>query len=133
MEMKVENKVESKLSNSQIITECRNKLILMKEDLLNRMRGSRLEVTAHEKMAGDEADQTAAQALENDFALKQNRMRTQLLEIEYALARIQKGSFGFCEETNEPIEQERLLAIPYTRLSIEGAEIREAIQKRFVR
>jgi DnaK suppressor protein len=118
---------------SPIVMECKQKLVLIREDLMNRMRGSRLEVTAHEKMAGDEADQTAAQSLENDFALRQNRMRAQMLEIEHALARIQRGEFGLCEETNEPIEEERLLALPYTRLSIEGAEIREAMQKRFAR
>ncbi len=100
---------------------------------MNRMRGARLEVTAHEKMAGDEVDQTAAQSIENEFALRQNRMRAQLLEIEHALSRIQRGEFGLCEETSEPIEEERLLALPYTRLSIEGAEIREALEKRYAR
>ena len=118
---------------THIINECRKKLILMREELMNRMRGNRLEVTAHDKMAGDEIDQTAAQSIEDEYAMRQSRMRAQMLEIESALARIQRGLFGLCEETHEPIEQERLLAIPYTRLSIEGAEIREAIQKRFVR
>ena len=50
-----------------------------------------------------------------------------------ALARIEQGTFGVCEETEEVIESERLLAIPWTRLSIEGAEIREAVSRRFAR
>jgi DnaK suppressor protein len=119
--------------NREIISECRKKLILMREDLLNRMRGAKLEITVHEKMSGDEVDQTVAQSFENNFAIQQNRIRLQLLEIENALARIQKGQFGICEETNEPIEAERLLALPYTRLSIEGAELREVIAQKFVR
>jgi DnaK suppressor protein len=119
--------------NFQIINECRNKLILMKEDILNRIRGAKLEVSAQDKMSGDEIDQTVAQAIENEFAMKQNRLRFQLIEIETALAKIQRGEFGVCEETNEPIEAQRLLAIPYTRLSIEGAELREAMNKRFAR
>ena len=58
-------------------------------------------------------------------------MRNQLLEIEFALARIENGEFGICEETNEPIEEQRLLTIPWTRLSIEGAEIRERYKKHY--
>jgi DnaK suppressor protein len=119
--------------NQEIINECRKKLILMREDLMNRMRGAKLEITVQEKMSGDEVDQTVAQSLENHFAITQNRIRLQLLEIENALARIQKGQFGICEETQEPIEAERLLALPYTRLSIEGAELREALSRKFVR
>jgi len=117
----------------QVIRECRNKLLFMKEDLLNRMRNSRLEVTAQDKMSGDEVDQTVAQNIENQFAMNQSRLRMQLLEIENALARIQKGQFGICEETQELIEEQRLLALPYTRLSIEGAELREALSKKFAR
>ena len=41
--------------------------------------------------------------------------------------------FGICEETEEVIEPERLRAIPWTRLSIEGAEIRESVNKRYAR
>ncbi len=119
--------------SQQVILECRKKLLLMKEELMNRMRGARLEVTAQDKMSGDEIDQTVAQNIENQFAMTQNRIRMQLLEVENALARIQKGQFGICEETQEFIEEQRLLALPYTRLSIEGAELREAISKKFAR
>jgi DnaK suppressor protein len=55
------------------------------------------------------------------------------MEIEFALARIENGTFGICEETSEMIESERLKAIPYTRLCIEGAEIREMRSKKFAR
>jgi DnaK suppressor protein len=56
-----------------------------------------------------------------------------LIEIESALARIQNGTFGICEETDENIEPERLKAIPWTRLSIEGAELRESMGRRYAR
>jgi DnaK suppressor protein len=61
------------------------------------------------------------------------RLRAQLFEIDSALGRIENGSFGLCEETEEAIEPERLRAIPWTRLSIEGAEIRESMNKRYAR
>ncbi|RYZ88543.1 MAG: TraR/DksA family transcriptional regulator, partial [Proteobacteria bacterium] len=61
------------------------------------------------------------------------RMHSQLLEIEYALSRIENGTYGICEETDEAIEVARLFAIPWTRLSIEGAELQEAMLRKFAR
>lgn len=119
--------------SQELIQQCRQKLLLMKQDLLNRAKNLRSEFAANDKNSGDEIDQTVAQLAEHNFLVSQERIRHQLMEIEFALARIQAGHFGLCEETQEPIEADRLLAIPYTRLSIEGAEIREAFQKRFAR
>ena len=82
------------------------------------------------------AEQTPLSTLrlaELDFLSAQGRAKDRLLEIETALARIERGNYGVCEETDEPIEVERLRALPWTRLSIEGAEIRESLQKRYVR
>ena len=78
-------------------------------------------------------DQTVALLAENHFLISQERMRTQILEIEQALARIENGTYGICEETEEPIEVDRLFAVPWTRLSIEGAEIQEAMLRKFAR
>lgn len=119
--------------SSELIQQCRHRLILMKNDLLNRVRHLRQEFAQNDKNCGDEVDQVVAQLAENSFLISQERIRTQLLEIELALARIESGQFGICEETQEPIESQRLLALPYTRLSIEGAEIREASQRKFAR
>ena len=82
---------------------------------------------------GDEADQTMRVLAEAETLTLHERMRYQLMEIEGALARIENGSYGTCEETEESIEPERLRAIPWTRLSIEGAEIRESVDKRYAR
>jgi len=105
----------------------------MKQDLLNRARTARAEFALNDKNSGDEIDQTVAQLSEHHFLINQERLREQLYEIELALARIETGRFGVCEETEEIIEADRLLAIPYTRLSIEGAEIREASRRKFAR
>lgn len=117
---------------NQLITECREKLQTAKAELLNRFREARFELSTDEK-GGDEADQTVRVLAEAEALTMNERLRTQLLEIEYALARIENGTYGICEETEEPIEFERLRAIPWTRLSIEGAEIRESINKRYAR
>ena len=118
--------------SEQVVSECRKKLILSKQDILNRFRTAQREFV-HTEKSGDEGDVSVAHIAEHSFLVSQERMRNQLLEIEMALARIEQGTFGFCEETEEPIESERLLAIPWTRLSIEGAEMREAVGRKYAR
>ncbi|WII73054.1 TraR/DksA family transcriptional regulator [Bdellovibrio sp. 22V] len=118
--------------SENLLMECRRKLLITKQDVLNRSRTAQRELANVEK-GGDEADQSVAHIAEHSFLVSQERMRNQLVEIEMALARIEQGTFGICEETEEPIETERLLAVPWTRLSIEGAELREAVSRRFAR
>ncbi len=114
----------------QVTEECKIKLIKMKQELLNRVRAAQKEFALAEK-SGDEIDQTVAQLEEHALLINQERMRFQLLEIENALARIEQGVFGICEETEEFIEIERLRALPFTRVSVEGAELREKLQSRY--
>lgn len=118
-----------------LIAQCRTRLLEMKRELLNRARSSMREFESMDRgsNAGDEADQTMLLMAENEFLTNQRRVKELLLEVEFALARIESGTFGICEETEEPIEVERLLALPWTRVSIEGAELREAMEKRFAR
>ena len=113
-----------------IINECKEKLLLTKANLLNRMQESKKEYFSRDKGL-DEGDQSMANLAENDFLSTQERLRKQLLEIELALGRIELGTYGICEETEEPIEVDRLLAIPWTRLSIEGAEMQEAMKRKY--
>ena len=117
----------------QFVRECRARLVEMKTDLLNRSRSAMREFENRERGGGDEADMTMALLAENNFLTTQERAKERLLEIETAVARIDRGNYGVCEETDEPIEIDRLRALPYTRLSIEGAELRESLQKRYVR
>lgn len=119
--------------NQTFVNECRVMLINARADVLNRVRSSKKEFAALDKTGGDEADQTMNLLYENDYLILQQRLNELLAEINFALARIDNGSFGICEETEEPIETERLRAIPWTRLSIEGAEIREAVSRRLAR
>ncbi len=122
--------IRSKLK-SEIILECRKKLALEKANLINRLRHQQEEIKKGVDLSGDEIDQTIAQLAEHSLLTFQNKIREQLFEIESAFSRMELGTFGICEETEENIEIERLMALPWTRLSIEGAEIREAVRKRF--
>lgn len=118
--------------SGKLVTECRQKLLQTKADLLNRVKDARTDLNNDDR-GGDEADQTVRVLAEAEFLTLHERLRTQLMEIEMALSRIESGTFGICEETEEEIEPERLRAIPWTRLSIEGAEIRESMNKRYAR
>jgi len=117
---------------TNLLEECRARLLEKKEEILNRVKEGK-EGLLHSEKSGDEADQTARILAESEFVATQERLRAHLYEIEMALARIEEGSYGICEETEEPIESERLKAIPWTRLSIEGAELRESVSKKYAR
>jgi DnaK suppressor protein len=120
------------LVEAKLVQECKKRLLEAKMDLLNRVRDTRRDLTFEDK-GGDEADQTVRVLAEAEILTLNDRLRTQLLEIEMALSRIESGTYGVCEETEELIEKDRLLAIPWTRLSIEGAELRESVKKRYAR
>ncbi len=116
-----------------LVEKCKQKLLLSKEDILNRIKEARENFNREDNKGGDEGDLTVRALEESQFLRLNERFRKQLVEIEMALARIESGTYGVCEETEELIENERLLAIPWTRLSIEGAEIRESMGKRYAR
>ncbi len=119
--------------SKDLVDKCKRKLLESKMDLLNRSKETEKMLRELGDKSGDEADQSAAILSENEVLSNQERIRYQLTEIESALAKLANGTYGICEETEEPIEPQRLLAIPWTRLSIEGAETREAMNKRFAR
>lgn len=114
-----------------LIAICKQKLLTTKADLMNRAKQAAAHFNQIDKASGDEIDQSAAHQEEHTFLINQNRIKEQIMEIDFALARIQQGTYGICEETEEKIETERLLAIPWTRLSIEGAEMRENAKRKY--
>lgn len=121
---------QSDFISEQIKQTCRTKLLQLKHEILNQTKSMAENFNLVDKSRGDESDLSAAHQEEHTFLVAQARLKMQLVEIEFALSRIENGSYGLCEETQEVIEADRLLAIPWTRLSIEGAEIRESQTKK---
>ena len=79
----------------------------------------------------DEIDRAS---LETDKALDlrtKDRIRKLITKIDEALDRIEDGTYGYCEETGEPIGLERLEARPVATLSIEAQERHERLEKIF--
>jgi DnaK suppressor protein len=77
----------------------------------------------------DLADRASTEA-ERQLELRtRDRQRKLIAKIDSALRRIEDGSYGFCEETGEPISLKRLDARPIATLSIEAQERHERREK----
>ena len=77
-------------------------------------------------------DLTDRASMETDRALElrtRDRERKLISKIDAALQRIEDGSYGFCEETNEPIGIRRLEARPIATLSVEAQERHERLER----
>jgi DnaK suppressor protein len=75
---------------------------------------------------GDMADQSSAETDRDLTALNRERTRLALGDVDRALARIENGTFGICEDTGLPIGFRRLEVQPTATLSIEAQEQRES-------
>src|ERR1700735_2455111 len=79
-----------------------------------------------------EADITDRASVETDRALElrtRDRARKLIGKIDQALLRIENNSYGYCEETGEPIGLKRLEARPIATLSIEAQERHERMER----
>lgn len=116
-------------SRSKLYAKCKVRLLKLREEAMNGLqvlRGSMSVV-----IEGDEGDMSSALETQHVAMARRDKTLRQLQEIDGALRRMEDGSYGICEETEEPIEPQRLLEIPYTRLSLHGAEMRELARKKF--
>jgi DnaK suppressor protein len=80
----------------------------------------------------NEADLTDRASVETDRALElrtRDRARKLISKIDQALERIENGTYGYCEETGEPIGLRRLEARPIATLSIEAQERHERMER----
>jgi len=79
-----------------------------------------------------EADITDRASVETDRALElrtRDRARKLINKIDQALSRIENGTYGYCEESGEPIGLKRLEARPIATLSIEAQERHERMER----
>lgn len=109
----------------------RDKLVSWKEEIIRQNRET-LQVL-HEDSA-QHADLADRATSETDRALElraRDRQRKLIAKIDAALARLEDGSYGYCEETGEPIGLKRLDARPIATLSLEAQERHERREKVF--
>tara|TARA_B100001123_G_C15079581_1_gene935077 strand:+ start:485 stop:901 length:417 start_codon:yes stop_codon:yes gene_type:complete len=85
----------------------------------------------HEISSPDIVDQAASQTEKNVEMRTINRQRKLINKINKAIKKIQDNTYGYCEETGEPIGIKRLIARPIATLSIEAQEKHEKDEKIF--
>ena len=111
--------------NDRQLEYFRKKLLNWKEDLLRESRETVSHLQTETENHPDIADRASS---ETDRALElrtRDRQRKLISKIEDALRRIEDGSYGFCEETGEPIGVARLDARPIATMSLEAQERHE--------
>ena len=117
--------------NDQHQVYFRNKLVAWKEDIIRQTRETLVGLTSASEQHADVADRATS---ETDRALElraRDRQRKLVSKINAALARIEDGSYGYCEETGEPIGLRRLEARPIATLSLEAQERHERRERVF--
>ena len=119
---------ESDYMNTAQLDYFRQRLTVMKRELVENAQATGVHLRATE-VAADPVDRAT---LEEEHALElrvRDRERKLLKKIDSILRRIDDGSYGYCEETGEPIGLKRLLARPTATLSLEAQERRENLQR----
>ncbi|MEK9812189.1 MAG: RNA polymerase-binding protein DksA [Bordetella sp.] len=104
------------------------------QNLEAELRVNAGETTEHLRETVVVPDPADRATIEEEHALElraRDRERKLLKKVEQAIARIDSGEYGYCEETGEPIGLQRLLARPTATLSVEAQERRELRQKQF--
>jgi DnaK suppressor protein len=107
----------------------RQKLLAWKAELLKESNETLNHLQEESLSEPDIADRAS---LETDRALElrtRDRERKLISKIDEALLRIEDGTYGYCEETGEPIGIKRLEARPIATLSIEAQERHERMER----
>ena len=111
--------------NERQLDYFRKKLLAWKEDILKESRETLTNLQVETENHPDLVDRASS---ETDRALElrtRDRQRKLISKIDEALRRSEDGSYGFCEETGEPIGLARLEARPTATLSVEAQERHE--------
>ncbi len=107
----------------------RRKILAWKDDILEESRETLVALQSENENHPDLADRASS---ETDRAIElraRDRQRKLIAKIEAAIERLDDGSYGYCEETGEPISIKRLDARPIATLSIEAQERHERREK----
>ncbi len=103
----------------------RVRLLAWREDILKEAKETLAHLQAENENHPDLADRASS---ETDRAIElrsRDRQRKLIAKIEAALSRLDDGTYGYCEETGEPISLKRLEARPIATLSVEAQERHE--------
>ena len=121
---------KEKFMNAKMKEYFRQKLESWKNELL-RESSQTLNNLQTENEAKPDMTDRASEEIDRTFELRtRDRERKLINKIDAALRRIEDGTYGYCEETGEPIGLKRLEARPVATLSLEAQEMHEKAEKR---
>ena len=103
----------------------RRKLLGWKEELLRESRETLANLQEENHALADVADRASSETERSLELRTRDRQRKLIAKIDAALSRLEQGTYGYCEETGEPIGLRRLDARPIATLSIEAQERHE--------
>jgi len=113
-------------------TYFKKRLVNWKNEIVeSNSKGLYLSNTNHEISSPDVVDQASSQTEKTVEMRTLNRQIKLLSKIDKAIKKIDNNSYGYCEETGEPIGLKRLIARPIATLSIEAQEKHEKNEKIF--
>ena len=121
---------KEKFMNGKMKEYFRQKLVSWKQDLLKESSQT-LNNLQNENEAKPDITDRASEEIDRSFELRtRDRERKLINKIDAALQRIEDGSYGYCDETGDPISIKRLEARPVATLSLEAQEMHEKAEKR---
>ena len=121
---------KEKFMNAKMKEYFRQKLVSWKNDLLKESSQT-LTNLQNENEAKPDITDRASEEIDRSFELRtRDRERKLINKIDAALQRIEDASYGYCDETGDPISIKRLEARPVATLSLEAQEMHEKAEKR---
>jgi DnaK suppressor protein len=107
----------------------RRKLLSWKNEILKELKETLQHLQEENQNHPDFADRAKSEAERAIELRARDRQRKLITKIDAALVRLEEGTYGYCEETGEPISLRRLEARPIATLSIEAQERHERHQR----
>ena len=121
---------KEKFMNAKMKEYFRQKLLNWKNELLKESSQT-LNNLQNENEAKPDITDRASEEIDRSFELRtRDRERKLINKIDAALKRIEDGTYGYCDETGDPISIKRLEARPVATLSLEAQEMHEKAEKR---
>ncbi len=121
---------KEKFMNAKMKEYFKRKLMNWKNELLKESSQTLNNLQSENEAKPDITDR-ASEEIDRSFELRtRDRERKLINKIDAALLRIEDGSYGYCDETGDPISIKRLEARPVATLSLEAQEMHEKAEKR---
>ncbi|MCP5363716.1 MAG: RNA polymerase-binding protein DksA [Hyphomicrobiales bacterium] len=115
--------------NPVMVAYFRQRLHQWRSELLSESMETLLALQGENLAEPDDADRASSETSRSVELRTRDRARKLISKIDEALERIEAGTYGYCEETQEPISISRLEARPIATLSVEAQERHERMEK----